>query len=381
MLLGVNAVRLTRPFTGVGRYLECLLDEWSRMPLPFARVVLYAPAPIDPGRVLFPLAAFEQEIGGPGGPDPVWEARFLSPRAREIDVLFAPSYTLPLGYRGRTVVTNHGPSQNRPLDYEWWRSLAYEALYRHSARRADAVVTVSDAVRRRVMDRYGVARAKVTVAFNAASRLFVPVVDRGVLARVTERYAGTAGPFALFVGKLSRRHSIPDLIAAFALARRRSPGHRLVLAGPNSLGLDLAGIARRHGVADAVIHHPFVDHRDLPALYSAAQEMVYPATEAEGFGIPVLEAMACGTPVLSTARGAIPEVAGDAALLVPSSSVSDLSWGLERILADAELRGRLSERGRARSAAITWRRSAERVLGVLETVARGGAAPPVAPRA
>jgi glycosyltransferase involved in cell wall biosynthesis len=133
--------------------------------------------------------------------------------------------------------------------------------------------------------------------------------------------------------------------------------------------LNVAGIASREGVADAVVHHDFVEHRDLPALYSAAEEFVFPATEAEGFGIPVVEAMACGTPVVSVAQGSIPEFATGAAHLVPTSSVEDLASGLEKMIGDAGLRRSLREKGLARAAGITWKTTAERILSDLEAVA------------
>jgi glycosyltransferase involved in cell wall biosynthesis len=373
MRLGVNAVRLTRPFTGIGRYLECVLDQWSRMHLPFERVTLYTPRAIDPSRVIFPLERFEQVVGGPGGPDPYWEARFLTARAGEMDVLFAPSYTLPLAYPGAAVVVNHGPAQNRPLSYHWWRAGAYERLYRYSARRADRVLACSKAVKRRIVAVYGIPASKVTVLWNAASRLFAPVRDAAALARVRQRYVGSDGPFALFVGKLARRHAIPELIRAFAWARARAPRHRLVIVGPDYLGLDLPRLARREGIADAVVHHPFVEHRELPALYSAAEEMVFPVTHAEGFGLPVIEAMACGTPVLSVAQGAVPEFATGAALLVPSSSAEDLAVGLEQLISDVTLRQELSEQGPRRAATITWQFTAERTLEELVAVARARA--------
>jgi glycosyltransferase involved in cell wall biosynthesis len=287
-----------------------------------------------------------------------------------MDVLFAPSYTLPFGYRGAAVVVNQGPAQNRPLSYEWWRARAYERLYRWSARRADRVVACSKAVKRRLVEAYSIPASKVTVAWNAASRLFAPVRDEAALDRARRLYVGGEGPFALFVGKLAHRHSIPALVRAFARARTRSPAHRLVLAGPDYLGLDVPRLARREGVAGAVIHHPFVVHAELPALMSAAEEVVFPVTQAEGFGIPVLEAMACGTPVLSVAQGAVPEFAAGAALLVETSSAAHLAVGLERLMSDPGLRRRLSEDGLRRAASITWTFTAERILDDLVAAAR-----------
>ena len=371
MKLGFNAVRLTRPFTGVGRFAECVLAEWSRTTLPFEKVILYSPIPIDPARVVFPLEAFETRVGGPAGPDPVWENGYLRGRAAgEVDVLFSPSYTLPVHYPGRCAVMNLGPSENRPFSYEWFRSRAYERLYRASARRADHVFACSKAVKRRIVERYGIPPEKVTVAWLAASRLFAPVEDPALLSQARRRYSGGDGPFVLFVGKLARRHSIPNLIAAFARLRRSGIPHRLVLAGPDYLGLDVERIAAREGVGGEVVHHSFVEHRDLPALYSAAEEVAFPATDAEGFGIPVVEAMACGTPVVTVAQGSIPEFATGAALLVPTSSVEDLATGLETMIGDADLRRSLREKGLARAREITWKTTAERILADLEAVAR-----------
>jgi glycosyltransferase involved in cell wall biosynthesis len=373
MRLGVNVVRLTRPFTGVGRFIECLLAEWSAMSLPFERITLYAPAPLEARRLAFPLDRFELRVGGPRGPDPLWETRFLRSRASEIDVLFSPSYTLPLGYPGRCAVMNLGPSENRPLSYEWWRSRAYERLYRWSARRADRVFAPSDSVKRRIVESYGIPGSKVIVAYLAASRLFAPVRDERELQHVRERYAGGDFPFTLFVGKLAWRHSISNLIHAFARVPNRPKQHRLVIAGPDYLGLDVPALARRAGVVESVLYHPFVEHRELPALYSAAEETVFPVTDAEGFGLPVIEAMACGTPVVSVARGSVPEFATGAALLVESSSIEHLASGLEQVIGSEALRQRLSESGLERARAITWSVTAERIASALFRLGDGGA--------
>lgn len=365
MRLAVNVVRLTRPFTGVGRFIECLLTEWSTMVLPFERITLYAPVPLDAHRVAFPLDRFELRVGGPQGPDPFWEARFLRSQAPEIDVLFSPSYTLPLGYPGRCAVMNLGPPENRPLSYEWWRSRAYDRLYRWSARRADRVFACSHSVKRRLVEHYRIPRSKVSVAYLAASRLFVPVRDETKLLDTRERYVGGDFPFTLFVGKLAVRHSIGNLVRAFARVPNRPKQHRMVIVGPDPLGLDVPRLARAAGVAESVVHHPYIEHRELPALYSAAEETVFPVTDAEGFGLPVIEAMACGTPVVSVAQGSVPEFATGAALLVESSSVEHLASGLERMIGSVALRRQLAARGLERAGTITWRITAERIASDL----------------
>jgi glycosyltransferase involved in cell wall biosynthesis len=370
MRLGINVVRLTRPFTGVGRYIECLLREWSHGDLPFGEIVLYAPAPIDSGKVAFPVGAYRLEVSGPHVPDPLWEWWTLRGRRRAIDVLFCPSYTLPLGYRGPSAVTYFGPSTNPPGTYEWWRSRAYERLHRYSARRAGRVLTASSGAHRRVVEVYGVPEENVDVIPLAASAEFTPVRDAAVLASVRRQYLGDAAPYVLFVGKLSGRHSIPELIDAFARVRNRHRlPHRLLLVGPDTLGLDVPGLVRRRGLDGVVVHVPDMGYRDLPAAYSGATAFVFPATEAEGFGIPILEAMACGTPVVSTRLGSVPEVAGDAALLAPSSAARHLEDALARVLLDAGLRSDLARRGRERASLFSWRRTAERTMEALRRVA------------
>ena len=370
MRLGINVVRLTRPFTGVGRYIECLLREWSGGVPPFGEIVLYAPRPIDAAKVAFPVGAYRLEVLGPHLPDPLWEWWTLRGRSRAIDVLFCPSYTLPVGYCGPSAVTYFGPSTNAPGTYEWWRSRVYDRLHRYSARRAGRVLTASSGARRRVIEVYGVPAEKVDLIPLAASAEFTPVRDEAALTSVRRRYLGDDAPYVLFVGKLSGRHSIPELIDTFARVRdRHRLPHRLLLVGPDTLGLDVPRLVRRRGLGAVVAHVPDMAYQDLPAAYSGATAFVFPATEAEGFGIPILEAMACGTPVVSTRLGSVPEVAGDAALLAESNAAPHMEEALARVLLDAGLRSDLARRGRQQAGLFSWRRTAERTMEALARLA------------
>ena len=350
--------------------MECVLKEWARSPTPFDRITLFTPAPLEQERLAFPLEAFDVRVLGPHGPDPFWEWRALSPRAPDVDVLFCPSYTIPLGYRGKCVVTNLGPSENAPLGREWWRARAYERLYRYSARRATQVCACSRSVKRRLIDRYGIPEEKIHVTYLAASDAFTVVTDPALLDAARARWAGGRSPLILFVGKLTGRHHIPRLLQAFAQARRTAGlPHTLLLVGPDPLGLDVAGRAARLGLGDAVLHVPYVGHRDLPALYSAAEIFVFPATEAEGFGIPVVEAMACGTPVVTVNQGSLREFAPGAAHVVEAPSVADLRDGILAVASDPSLRARLRESGIARAASITWAHTARKTMDILWRVA------------
>ena len=248
MRVGINVVRLTRPFTGVGRYLDRLLVEWSRMTLPFDEVVLFAPRPLDPARVHFPLDRFPLEVIGGGGPDPFWEWRALARKHRELDLLFCPSYTVPFRYAGPAVVTYFGPASNRRGSKEWWRARAYDALYRHSARRAVRVLTAASWVRRHLVEVYGVEEPKVDVMPLAAGPEFAPAAGG-------RAYAHPAGlrrrgrPLHPLRGEAQRAARHPALVEAFAVARAAArSAHTLLLVGPNVLGLDVVTLARAHGI-------------------------------------------------------------------------------------------------------------------------------------
>jgi glycosyltransferase involved in cell wall biosynthesis len=339
------------------------------MTLPFDDVVLYAHSPLRP--VAFPVDRFRVELGGPRLPDPMWEAWTLRRRARQVAVLFSPSYTLPVACPGTTAVTCFGPSENPRWSFESWRARAYERLYRHSARRAKHVFTAAECVRKRVVAEYGVPAERVEVIPLAAGRDFKPVTDEGELWRVRLTYLGAQTPYVLFVGKLSGRHRIRELVSAFAaLKTERDLPHKLLVVGPDVVGTGVPQLGRSLGVGDAVVHVPYMPYVDLPATYSAADAFVFPVTEAEGFGIPVIEAMACGTAVISTDRGSVPEFATGAALLVPSASEADLRQGLATVLADHGLREDLRRRGLEGAAQYSWRRTAERTMAALWRLAK-----------
>lgn len=373
MKLGVNVIRLTRPFTGVGRYVECLLDQWSSSGgHPFAEIVLFTHTPLRQEAVTFPLERYRIRIVGRPAPDPFWEWRDLRRAAAEVDVLFCPSYTIPAGFRGRCAVTYHGPAQNRPGSREWIRGLAYDALYRYSARRADHVFASSRAAKARAVGTYGVPPDRVSVTWLAASRHFRPIRDPAALDETRRVHGLGDEPYLLFVGKLSRRHYVPRLIEAFSrLKKRRQLRHRLVIAGPDHLGLGVARLARSHGVESSVIHLPFVPHRELPALYSAADLFVYPSSDAEGFGIPVVEAMACGVPVITTRAGSLPEFAEGAAFMTDSAAVAELEDAIQRLLEDPLLRRGLRDKGLARTETMTWTKTAAKTMDVLAALAAG----------
>ena len=225
-----------------------------------------------------------------------------------------------------------------------------------AARQATALIVSSDAARARIARGYGIPAGRLTVVPHGVAPDFRPAPRPAVDAVLAP--LGLPRPYALFVGAEPRRKNLHRLVEALGvLHARRLPLH-LVLAGPPAPRDEtLTALAARRGLAGAVRRCGEVPAELLPALYGGAACLAYPSLE-EGFGLPVLEAMACGTPVLTSRDSAMAEVAGEAALLVDPLDVGALAAGLEALVTDRGLAGDLAERGLARARAFTWERSA-----------------------
>lgn len=365
--LDINGLRLLGPRFGVGRYLEYLLRHWSEVDWPFRKTTLLTPAPLTADLALPDF--IERRVVRSVLPRSLWEQVAL-PRSRQRGgLLFCPGYTAPALTRGKVVVTHLGSYEALPSAFGPRQRITSRLVFQTSARRADHVITVSESSRLDIMRFYRIPAEKITVIPLGVSDAFRPTDDLRDLERVRERFFG-GGRFFLFVGKLTPRRNVPSVIQALATVRAESGvPYGLLLVGENSGGYDLSRLAREAGVADAVVHLPYVDHPHLPVLYGAAEVFVYPSSY-EGFGIPVLEAMACGTPSVAIRGSAFPEFA-DGALLADDGSSDAIAAAILRILSSAGERARLVEAGLSRARAFGWKAIAQRTLDVLaETATR-----------
>jgi glycosyltransferase involved in cell wall biosynthesis len=284
---------------------------------------------------------------------------------RAPDVLFVPAHVLPLTHPP-SVATIHDLGYCHFPEAHTRRARLYlEWGTRHNARASRLVIADSRATRDDLVRLYGVPQRKTRVAYPGIRPGLAPVHEHAAIDRVLDKY-GIPRPYLLYVGTLQPRKNLLRLIEAFAAL---PDGHVLVLAGKKGwLYSDILERAQRSGVGHRVIFTGYVPDDDLPALLSGAQLFVFPSLY-EGFGLPVLEAMACGIPVVCSDTSSLPEVAGDAALLVPPTDVSALAAAMSRALTDAELRSTLVRRGMEQAAQFTWQRCAEKVLQALEEAA------------
>ena len=368
MKVGIIGSRLNARRYGVGRYLEYLLRYWDRMAEPADEFQLFAREPLDD---LGLSERFRVRVVSPRLTPATWENLVLPHAAKQIDVLFGPSYTLPIAYSGRMVVATHSVNEARADSHPWTYRLRYTPWYRRSARRADRVIVPSESTRRDLHELYGVPVDRIDIAPQGVDDSFEPIEDEAILQRTREKYFGWNRPYILFVGKQSQRRNIPNLLTAFAeLKRRHAIPHGVLLMGPNILGLPIDQLTEQLGIKDSVVQldEKFSDHRDIVPVYSAASLYAYPSSY-DGFSLTLVEAMACGTPVVTVNRAALSEIAGGCALMVEEPTIPLLTEALERGLLDQGLRERLRAQGLERAKTLRWRTTARLTLDVLRSVA------------
>jgi glycosyltransferase involved in cell wall biosynthesis len=371
MRFGINAQRLAGQRLGVGRYIEYLLKNWSKMLRPTDRMSIYVRDPVHVEDLMLPPRS-SFEVIHPRLTGLLWEQTMLPLRAKELDVLFGPSYTLPLAYSGRCVVATHSVNEKQTGVHPWWH-IPYTELYRLSAKKADTVIVPAELTKADAQQVYDIPAERIVVIPQGADDCFRPNRDENSLRETRIQLTGEDQPYVLFVGKLSQRRNIPALMAAFAQARKRARlPHRLVLFGPNITGLPLQTLAQRLGISDMVIQTDgkIANHRELVPIYNAADVFVHPSLY-EGWSMTTVEALACGTAVIAANRGGLGELASGAAFMVDEPTADNLAEAIEHVLTDRCLRKKLQERAHRRGSQFSWNVISHRTLEVLRSVVHG----------
>ena len=404
MRIGIDITSAVTQSAGIGRYTRELVRALLALDAPHRYMLLYATEkriekpidPLPPGARLRRLPFHDKWLAR------VWH-RFQLPIPVELatgrlDLFHSPDFTLPPALPGtRTLLTVHDlsfirdpgsavPSLRRFLDRAVRRSVA----------RADRVLADSQATKDDLVELFGVPTGKIDVLLSGVDTRFKPIRDPALLAAVRARYDLGDGPIVLSLGTIQPRKNYTRLIQAFGrgVGRGRQTGPSaasspssslrsesgsglwlragsgamgdvsLVIAGGKGWMFDdiFAEVARL-GLEGRVKFTGFVDDADLPALYSAATIFAY-VSLYEGFGLPALEAMACGTPVIGSNASSIPEVVGDAGLLVDPTDVDAIAAGLIGLLADPSARDAYMRDGLRRAAQFTWDAAARQLLSI-----------------
>jgi glycosyltransferase involved in cell wall biosynthesis len=379
--IAVNGLPMTEQPSGVGHYVYHLLRALLAVDRANSYVGWFssdgAPAALLEGPNLTKLTA-SGPVRHPIG-QVFWESAMLplALRRRPVDLFFSPSHTLPpfLPPGTATMVTVHDLSFLHHPETKTRRFRLYmQWMVRHALRRASLVAVDSEHTRRDVIAAFGAPADRViTIPLAAAARFGEPV-EPAVLERVRRRYGLQAGAIVA-VGDVEPRKNLRRLVEAVALLRdRENLRPQLVLVGKPRRGVEaLRRAIDERGLGDAVVFTGYVPDDELAAVYRLAGVCVYPSLY-EGFGIPPLEAMMCGTPVVASNAASIPEVVGDAALLVDPYSVDEIAQALARLLTDDTLRRELIARGHTRARCFSWEETARRTLEAFAQAVRRGPA-------
>jgi glycosyltransferase involved in cell wall biosynthesis len=382
MRIGINGTFWNRPSTGSGQYLHALLPALVNCE-PENEYVVVVPqsettlelSQVSPGIFLYPepvaLDRWSEDLGK------LWfeQVAFRSACNREhMDLVHVPYFASPFFPPTRTVVTIHDLI---PMILPLYRGSRLVRLYTRlvaaAARRADAVIADSECSSRDIMRLLGILPSRVHVVSLAVDGRYAPVED---VSAVRRKYA-LPEKFLLYLGGFDQRKNVRVILEAFSLLSEfYRDGWRLVLGGV-LLGRDSeffphpARIAQEVGLPeDAIRYIGWVVESDKPALYSSAAAFLFPSLY-EGFGLPPLEAMACGTPVISSDTSSLPEVVGDAALQVDPGSPLAWAESIRAVLTDEKRRNEMSERGKAQASKFSWARTAQETLAVYHSL--GGA--------
>ncbi|MBI4811890.1 glycosyltransferase family 4 protein [Candidatus Falkowbacteria bacterium] len=405
MLIGIDASRANREHkSGTEWYSYYLIKRLAKLDSQ-NQYVLYTDKPLKGGLLDLPDNFRETVLK--------WPFNFFWTQGRlslemliaKPDVLFIPAHALPLVHPQKSIVTIHdvgferdrrmynkqamGPGSKQcrkvmnffvklfsrgkynatSLDYLSWST-------RYTLKRAKKIITPSDFSKQEIMEVCGTDGDKIKVVHNGYNSLlykkinpvkyseqFNGVNNENEIREVLEKY-GITKPYILCIGRLEKKKNTPALIEAFAVMREknRNREYKLVLVGDAGFGFDEVKYAiREFDLVEKVIMPGWVEERDMPYLYNGATAFVFPSLY-EGFGIPLLQAMACEVPITASRAASIPEVVGDAALLFDPTDVAAMAEAMEKIIFDNELRESLIKKGKERAKNFSWEKCAKETL-------------------
>lgn len=299
-----------------------------------------------------------------------WDQFQVPGRAREahVDILHQPCFSVPIFYSGKVVVTVHDliarlfgkdiPFYSRQF-FGKWMPFSYS--------RADKIIANSQHTKKDIINILKIPSEKITVIYLAASEEFRKINDRNKIQEITKKYK-TGGKYLLHIGTLNPRKNLEFLIKVFAGVVKQFPEYNLVISGKEGWYFEgLFKLAKKLGLSKKIIFTGYIDDADKPYLINGATIFTFPSLY-EGFGLPLLEAMNCGVPVVSSNTSSLPEVVGQAGILI--SPTDELNWirSIKSLLTNKDLQKKYISNGLVQAKKFSWKKTAQKTLKVYEEV-------------
>lgn len=294
-----------------------------------------------------------------------WEMFCHSP-----DLLFIPAHTIPIVHPKKVIVTCHDVGfRSYPSSYSKFQLWHLEFTTGQAVRWAKKIIAVSESTKHDLINIYKAKPQQIKVIYNGFSNeIFHPIEDKDKINEILQKY-NFPEKYILFVGRLEERKNIPKLISAFdILKKKRGIPHKLVLVGKKGYKFEqIIDTIKKLKITSEVILTGYISEQDLPYIFSKADLFIFPSLY-EGFGIPILEAFACGCPVATSNVSSMPEVAGKAAILFNPQKKEEIAQAIYKIISDNNLRDNLIKKGFYQIKKFSWRKCAQETLEVLEEV-------------
>ncbi len=377
MRIAINCQLLSIHRSGVGRYIRDLINGLAQIDSN-NEYVLFANSKVKNGILpgtknfrkklsLFPLQNAAGRI--------MWEQLFLPIKLiqERVDIIHFPDQSYPiLPLRCPSVITVHDLTYNvYPQTYTLAKRVYKNTVMRAAIARTDRIIVDAKNTKKDILETYNISEEKITVINCGLSEMFKEISDSELLENTRKKFA-LPEHFILHVGTLSPDKNLTGLLDAYAILKRKVGSlPKIVVVGPRGwLYESIFKKILRLRLKDDVVFLGYIEDIDLVHIYNLADIFVL-VSLYEGFGFPPLEAMACGTPVISSDAGSLPEVVGEAALMVNPHDVEDLAKAVERLLVDSALRKELIKKGFARRKLFSWEETARKTLTIYQEAASG----------
>ncbi|MEW6066930.1 MAG: glycosyltransferase family 1 protein [Nitrospirota bacterium] len=378
MRIGIDA-RVTKKYPGLGRYCINILRALSKID----RENEYIVFTLVPEKLDFLNEYKNFRIIQVGYPVLSYKTFYAFSRLinkYEPDIFFATFQVAPFNVSCPMVIVLHDMMDLMYKDAFTHHNFIIKTGLKHffkfaipmCVKKAAAIITVSESTKHDLLSYFNIDSKKVTAVLEGVEEKFRPVTDKETLLGVKERY-GLPDRFILYLGSIKPYKNLDGVLRSFSRLHELTfhDNVKLVISGLKHFSLDkIEAEIERLNIKDKVLRIGFIAEEDLPAVYSLAEVFLFPSIW-EGFGLPVLEAMACGTPVITSNTSSLPEVIGDAGIQVNPHNVEDIAYNIKLLLQDTLLRNALSRKGIQRAKTFTWEKAATKTLEIIEMTYQG----------